>query len=151
MRLAQKGYTVGVIEAGKWWRSEDFAKRNWNIRKYLWMPHIFLYGIQRMNLLRDVFILGAVGVGGGSLIYANTLTGCRKDAKNSLEKITSTLLKNSGPVSSRNRKSSPSNRSPKTALTAMKSHLSAPPDYFRPKPCIAELFFQTACWEPCRY
>jgi len=73
MRLSQKGYRVGVIEAGKWWKNDDFAKVNWNLRKYLWMPKIFLYGIQRMNLLNDIFILSGAGVGGGSLNYANTL------------------------------------------------------------------------------
>ena len=73
MRLSQKGYKVGVIESGKKWGAEDFAKRNWNLRKYLWMPKIFLYGIQRMNLLKKIFIVSGAGVGGGSLNYANTL------------------------------------------------------------------------------
>ncbi len=73
LRLSQKGYTVAVIESGRQWNNTDFAKTNWNLRKYLWMPKIFLYGIQRMTLLNDVFILGGAGVGGGSLNYANTL------------------------------------------------------------------------------
>jgi cholesterol oxidase len=73
MRLAQKGYKVAVIEAGKKWTADDFAKRNWNLRKFLWMPKIGLYGIQRMTLLSDVLVLGGAGVGGGSLNYANTL------------------------------------------------------------------------------
>ena len=73
MRLSQKGYKVGVIESGKRWAGDDFAKTNWNLRKYLWMPKLFLYGIQRMNLLNDIFILSGAGVGGGSLNYANTL------------------------------------------------------------------------------
>jgi len=73
MRLSQKGYKVCVIESGKKWNSKDFAKKNWNLRKFLWMPKIFLHGIQRMNLLNDIFILSGAGVGGGSLNYANTL------------------------------------------------------------------------------
>ncbi len=73
MRLSQKGYKVLVIEAGKQWDKEDFPNSNWNIRKFLWMPNIFLYGIQRMNMLNDIFILSGAGVGGGSLNYANTL------------------------------------------------------------------------------
>ncbi len=73
MRLAQKGYRVGVIESGKKWNKSDFSKTNWNLHKFLWMPKIFLHGIQRMNFLNDVFILGGAGVGGGSLNYANTL------------------------------------------------------------------------------
>ncbi len=73
MRLAQKGYKVAVIEAGKKWTANDFAEKNWNLRKFLWMPKIGFYGIQRMTLLSDVLVLGGAGVGGGSLNYANTL------------------------------------------------------------------------------
>ena len=73
MRLSQKGYRVGIIESGKKWAGTDFSRTNWNLHKYLWMPKIFLHGIQRMNLLNDVFVLGGAGVGGGSLNYANTL------------------------------------------------------------------------------
>ncbi len=73
MRLSQKGYKVAVIESGKKWDCDDFPESNWNYRKFLWMPSIFLYGIQRMNILKDIFILSGAGVGGGSLNYANTL------------------------------------------------------------------------------
>ena len=73
LRFAEKGYSVLVIEKGKRYRSEDFPKTNWNLRKYFWMPRIFLYGIQCITLLKDVFILHGTGVGGGSLVYANTL------------------------------------------------------------------------------
>jgi cholesterol oxidase len=73
LRLSEKGYRVGVLEMGKRWRGEDFARSNWNIRKYLWMPKLALYGIQQITLLRDVLIFHGAGVGGGSLVYANTL------------------------------------------------------------------------------
>jgi len=73
LRLAEKGYSVLVVEQGKRYRTEDFPKTNWNFRKYLWMPKLALYGIQAMTLLKDVFILHGTGVGGGSLIYANNL------------------------------------------------------------------------------
>jgi cholesterol oxidase len=73
MRLAEKGYSVAVLEMGKRYRTGDFAKTNWNLRKYLWLPQLFLHGIQKLTLLKDVLILGGVGVGGGSLVYANTL------------------------------------------------------------------------------
>lgn len=73
MRLSQKGYKVAVLEAGKRFRSEDFPKTNFNFRKFFWFPKLFCYGIQRINLLRDVLILSGAGVGGGSLVYANTL------------------------------------------------------------------------------
>ena len=73
LRLAEKGYSVAVIERGKRWRSEDFPKTNWNIRKYLWAPALRCFGIQAITTLRDVMILHGCGVGGGSLVYANTL------------------------------------------------------------------------------
>ncbi|XDD50169.1 GMC oxidoreductase [Leptospira sp. WS92.C1] len=73
MRLSQKNYSVAVIESGKRWRSEDFPKSNWSLNKYLWMPRIGFYGIQRLNLLKDFFLVSGAGVGGGSLVYANTL------------------------------------------------------------------------------
>lgn len=73
LRLTQKGYKVAVIEAGKRFQDQDFAKTNWNIRKFLWFPKALCYGIQRINLLNDVMILSGAGVGGGSLVYANTL------------------------------------------------------------------------------
>ncbi|MCB1138745.1 MAG: GMC family oxidoreductase [Leptospiraceae bacterium] len=73
LRLAQKGYRVAVLEAGKRWKSEEFPKTNWNLRKYLWMPRIGFYGIQRINILNDFLLVSGAGVGGGSLVYANTL------------------------------------------------------------------------------
>lgn len=73
MRLAQKGYTVGLVEAGKRWHADEFARRNWNLRKFLWLPSLGLYGTWRLRLLNGVFILAGAGVGGGSLNFGNTL------------------------------------------------------------------------------
>ena len=73
MRLAQKGYTVGIVEAGRHWQADEFTRRNWNLRKFLWMPGLGLHGTWRLRLLNKVFILAGAGVGGGSLNYANTL------------------------------------------------------------------------------
>ena len=73
LRLSEKGYKVLVIEKGKDYKTKDFPKTNWNLRKYLWFPSLFLYGIQALTFLKHVFVLHGVGVGGGSLVYANTL------------------------------------------------------------------------------
>jgi len=73
LRLSEKGYKVLVIEKGKWYKTKDFPRTNWNLRKYLWMPKLFMYGIQCITLLKNIFILHGTGVGGGSLVYANTL------------------------------------------------------------------------------
>jgi cholesterol oxidase len=72
MRLAEKGYSVLVIEKGKRWQTNDFPKTNWNIRKYLWLPLLKCFGFQKLTFFKEVFILSGVGVGGGSLVYANT-------------------------------------------------------------------------------
>jgi len=73
LRLTEKSYRVGVLEAGRRFADEEFAKTSWNLRKFLWMPKLGMYGIQRIHLLRNVMILAGAGVGGGSLNYANTL------------------------------------------------------------------------------
>ncbi|MEO8900960.1 MAG: GMC family oxidoreductase [Polyangiaceae bacterium] len=73
MRLAQKGYRVAVVEAGKRWTASDFPKSNWNAFKYLWAPKLRCFGIQNITLLKGVMVLHGAGVGGGSLVYANTL------------------------------------------------------------------------------
>ncbi len=73
LRLAQKGYKVAVLEKGMRYRNQDFPKTNWNLRKSIWMPKLGLLGIQSLTLLRHVLVLNGVGVGGGSLVYANQL------------------------------------------------------------------------------
>ena len=78
LRLAQKGYSVLVIEKGKRFESEDFAKTNWNLRKWFWLPAFKLFGIQKLTFFRHISILSGVGVGGGSLVYANTLPKPKK-------------------------------------------------------------------------
>lgn len=73
MRLTEKGYRVAVLEAGKRWTTSDFPKTNWNSWKSLWFPRLGMRGIQRISLLPDIMVLSGAGVGGGSLVYANTL------------------------------------------------------------------------------
>lgn len=73
LRLSEKAYTVGVLEMGKRWGQEDFPKTNWDVRRFLWAPFAGCHGIFRMTVLPHVFILSGAGVGGGSLVYANTL------------------------------------------------------------------------------
>ncbi|MDI6103472.1 GMC family oxidoreductase [Actinoplanes sp. NEAU-A12] len=73
LRLTEKGYRVGVLEAGRRFTDEQFAKTSWRLRDYLYAPALGCYGILRLTLLRDVMIMSGAGVGGGSLGYANTL------------------------------------------------------------------------------
>ncbi len=73
LRLTEKGYRVRVLERGKRFRDEDFARTNWNVRKALWAPALRCFGILQISPFRDVFVLHGSGVGGGSLGYANVL------------------------------------------------------------------------------
>jgi cholesterol oxidase len=73
LRLTEKGYRVGVLESGRRFADHEFAKTSWRLRKYLWAPKLGCFGIQRLTLLKNTFVLSGSGVGGGSLVYANTL------------------------------------------------------------------------------
>src|ERR1700693_1864499 len=73
LRLAEKGYRVVMLEKGRRFGAEDFPKSNWNLRRWLWMPAAGFRGIFKMTFLAHVTALSGVGVGGGSLVYANTL------------------------------------------------------------------------------
>ncbi len=73
LRLAEKGYSVLVIEKGKWFTGDDFPKTNWHLKRWLWLPSLKLFGILKLTFFRHVSVLSGVGVGGGSLVYANTL------------------------------------------------------------------------------
>ena len=79
LRLSEKGCKVLVIEKGKWFKAEDFPKTNWNLKKWLWLPALRFFGFFKMTLFRHVSILSGVGVGGGSLVYANTLPVPKKE------------------------------------------------------------------------
>jgi cholesterol oxidase len=88
LRLTEKGYKVGVIEAGRRFDTAPSAppgarypalpKTNWRVSRYLWAPALGLTGMQRLHLIRGakssrVLVMAGAGVGGGSLNYANTL------------------------------------------------------------------------------
>ncbi|SDN80164.1 GMC family oxidoreductase [Lentzea jiangxiensis] len=73
LRLTEKGYRVAVLEAGRRFADDEFAKTSWDLRRYLWAPRLRCFGIQRIHTLRNVMVLAGAGVGGGSLVYANTL------------------------------------------------------------------------------
>ena len=73
LRLSEKGYKVLVLESGARFEDNDFAKNSFNLKKFLFFPKLGLKGIQRIDLLKNVLVMSGAGVGGGSLVYANTL------------------------------------------------------------------------------
>jgi cholesterol oxidase len=73
LRLVEKGYSVGVLEAGRRYADDELPKTSWDVRKFLWAPRLGCFGIQRISKVGKVLVLAGAGVGGGSLNYANTL------------------------------------------------------------------------------
>ncbi|MFT4083168.1 MAG: GMC family oxidoreductase [Nocardioides sp.] len=73
LRLTEKGYRVGVLEAGRRFADDEFPDTSFQVRDYLFAPAAGCYGIQRIDMVKDCLILAGAGVGGGSLVYANTL------------------------------------------------------------------------------
>jgi len=73
LRLTEKGYTVGVLEAGARFEDGDFPATSFDAKRFLYAPALGMYGIQRIDMVKDCLILAGAGVGGGSLVYANTL------------------------------------------------------------------------------
>src|SRR5918993_674551 len=78
LRLVEKGYSVLVLEAGRRFADDELPRTSWRARSFLWAPRLGWYGIQKLTLLRGargtrVLVLSGTGVGGGSLVYANTL------------------------------------------------------------------------------
>jgi cholesterol oxidase len=73
LRLTEKGYAVGVLEAGARFADDELPENGGDVKKFLFRPEVGLYGIQRIDLVHDCLILAGAGVGGGSLNYANTL------------------------------------------------------------------------------
>ncbi|HEY2832836.1 MAG TPA: GMC family oxidoreductase [Sporichthyaceae bacterium] len=73
LRLTEKGYRVGVLEAGRRFTADTLPRTSWDVRNFVFAPRLGCYGIQRIHVLRDVIVLAGAGVGGGSLNYANTL------------------------------------------------------------------------------
>ena len=73
LRLTEKGYSVGVLEAGARFEDDDFPATSFDAKRFLFAPAMGMYGIQRIDMVKDCLILAGAGVGGGSLVYANTL------------------------------------------------------------------------------
>jgi choline dehydrogenase-like flavoprotein len=73
LRLSERGYRVGVLGAGRRFTEETLPRTSWDLRHFPWAPWLACRGIQRITFLRDVVVLSGAGVGGGSLVYGNTL------------------------------------------------------------------------------
>lgn len=73
LRLAEKGYKVGVLECGRRFADHELPSSTADFRRYFWRPKLGMKGIFKLTTFRDVSVVSGCGVGGGSLGYANTL------------------------------------------------------------------------------
>ncbi len=73
LRLAEKGYKVAIVEQGKWMNSNDFENAAGSLKNLLWSPPMGMKGYFFQELFKHITIIGGVGVGGGSLVYAAVL------------------------------------------------------------------------------
>jgi len=73
LRLAEKGYQVAVLEQGRRAEAADLEATAEGPRKLFWMPALGMSGYFTQQFFRHVTIVGGVGVGGGSLVYAAVL------------------------------------------------------------------------------
>jgi cholesterol oxidase len=77
LRLAEKGYDVRLLEAGRRFADDELPRSTWDVRRYFYAPRLGMRGIFRLSMFKDVSIVSGAGVGGGSLGYANTLYRAR--------------------------------------------------------------------------
>lgn len=79
LRLVEKGYRVLLLEKGKRLGPDDFPKTNWDLKRWMWRPSLGMHGLFQMVFFRHVTALSGVGVGGGSLVYANISVDAKPD------------------------------------------------------------------------
>jgi len=77
LRAAEKGYRVGVMEAGRRWEDADLPESQWHLPGFLWFPAAELYGIQRVEYLDDVLVLCGAGVGGDARVWEESEVRCQ--------------------------------------------------------------------------
>jgi cholesterol oxidase len=73
LRLSEKGYRVAVVEMGRRVTPPEIEKANKSPVHLFWMPGLGLRGFFTQRFFQHVNIVGGVGVGGGSLVYAAVL------------------------------------------------------------------------------
>ncbi len=82
LRLAEKGYKVVVLEQGNRVTPLDMEEASRSLFKLLWMPLLGIKGFFTQQFYRHLSIVGGVGVGGGSIVYAAVLLRPKDDFYN---------------------------------------------------------------------
>lgn len=73
LRLVEKGHRVLMLEKGRRLGPDHFPETNWQLKRWLWKPGLGMHGLFQMTFFPHITVVSGVGVGGGSLVYANTL------------------------------------------------------------------------------
>lgn len=73
LRLAEKGYSVVVLEQGRRIGRGEIAEAKRDVRKLFYEPALGMHGFFTQRFFRHVGIVGGVGVGGGSLVWGSVL------------------------------------------------------------------------------
>jgi cholesterol oxidase len=73
LRLAERGHRVVVLERGRRLSDADLLAARRDLRRYLWAPALGMRGFFWQRVLRDVGVIGATAVGGGSIVWAGVL------------------------------------------------------------------------------
>src|SRR5947199_3352410 len=82
-RLAQAGWRVCVLERGRRFGRDDFISEPEQAPTLLWHHLLNPDGIFDLRLFKDISVVTAAGVGGGSLVYANVQLRAHSDVFNS--------------------------------------------------------------------
>lgn len=73
LRLAERGLRVAVLEQGRRVSPDDMLAASHDLRRLAWLPLLGLTGFFSQDVFQHVGVVGGVGVGGGSLVYAAVL------------------------------------------------------------------------------
>ena len=73
LRLVEKGYRVTALEQGRRIGPEQIAAARHSLREFAWQPELGMHGFFWQRFFRHVGIIGACGVGGGSLVFGGVL------------------------------------------------------------------------------
>ena len=73
LRLSEKGYRVAVLEQGRRVAPQDMQRAAKSLPALFWLPGLGWQGFFTQSIYQHVTIVGGVGVGGGSLVYAAVL------------------------------------------------------------------------------
>lgn len=73
LRLAEKGYRVVVLEQGRRVGPAEIRRADGGLRRFFWAPSIGADGYFTQTVFRHLAVIGGVGVGGGSLVFAAVL------------------------------------------------------------------------------